>query len=56
MSALKASLEAVHAQDAEPTADGAANGAAKKAKPRAKKPAAKKPAARKTRARAAAKR
>src|SRR5437762_5314004 len=56
MSALKASLDAVHAQDAKAAADGAANGAAKKAKPRAKKPAAKKPAAKKTRARAAAKR
>jgi DNA end-binding protein Ku len=52
MSALKASLDAVHAQDAEVAADGAA----KKPKARAKKLAAKKPAARKTRARAAAKR
>jgi DNA end-binding protein Ku len=56
MSALKASLDAVRAQDSEVAADGAANGAAKKPKARAKKPAAKKPAAKKTRARAAAKR
>jgi len=52
MSALKASLDAVRAQDSEVAGDGAA----KKPKARAKKPAAKKPAARKTRARAAAKR
>ena len=60
MSALKASLDAVRAQDADVAADGAPNGAASKPKPRAKKPAAKKPAAKKpaakkTRARAAAK-
>jgi len=60
MSALKASLDAVRAQDADVAADGAPNGAASKPKPRTKKPAAKKtaakkPAAKKTRARAAAK-
>ena len=60
MSALKASLDAVRAQDADVAVDGAPNGAPSKPKPRAKKPAAKKPAAKKpaakkTRARAAAK-
>src|SRR3954469_10100266 len=60
MSALKASLDAVRAKDADVAADGAPNGAPSKPKPRAKNPAAKKPAAKKraakkSRARAAAK-
>jgi DNA end-binding protein Ku len=56
MSALKASLEAVRAQSAEPAGDGAAKPAKARARKTARKTAAKKAPAKKTPARASAKR